>query len=67
MIHIVRAERPDIVHCIALRMVVLGARGAFRRRQKLVLAPTGLGHVWSNDGPIERVVRVWRVSSSDTG
>ena len=41
---IVRAERPDIVHCIALRMVAIGglaARAGGARR--LVLAPTGLG------------------------
>ncbi|HMK81649.1 MAG TPA: glycosyltransferase family 4 protein [Xanthobacteraceae bacterium] len=58
MARVVRDEQPDIVHCIALRMVVLGglaARVAGARR--LVLAPTGLGHVWSNNGPIERVAR----------
>ena len=39
-------ERPDIVHCIALRMVVLGGLAARAGGAKrLVLAPTGLGHV----------------------
>jgi glycosyltransferase involved in cell wall biosynthesis len=55
---IVRAERPDIVHCIALRMVVLGGIAAKLARAKaLVLAPTGLGHLWIEDGPVERVAR----------
>ena len=58
MVRIVREERPDIVHCIALRMVVLGGLAArFGGAQRLVLAPTGLGHVWSNHGPVERVAR----------
>jgi glycosyltransferase involved in cell wall biosynthesis len=59
MVRIVRAERPDIVHCIALRMVVLGGLAArVGGAKRLVLAPTGLGHVWSNHGPIERAARV---------
>src|SRR4051812_4175808 len=58
ILNIVRAERPDIVHCIALRMVVLGGLAArLGGAKRLVLAPTGLGHLWSNDGPIERVAR----------
>ena len=58
MVHIVRTERPHIVHCIALRMVVLGGLAArLGGAKRLVLAPTGLGHVWSNDGPVERVAR----------
>src|SRR5882724_7945617 len=58
MVRIVRAERPDVVHCIALRMVVLGGLAArLGGSKRLVLAPTGLGHAWSNDGPIERVAR----------
>src|SRR3954468_23938408 len=39
---IVRAERPDIVHCIALRPVVLGGLAArLEGKRALVLAPTG--------------------------
>jgi len=58
MARIVREERPDIVHCIALRMVVLGGLAArVGGARRLVLAPTGLGHVWSNNGPIERIAR----------
>ena len=55
---IVREEKPDIVHCIALRMVVLGGLAALRGgARNLVLAPTGLGHLWINSGLKERVAR----------
>ena len=55
---IVRAERPDIVHCIALRMVVIGGAAArLAGAGKLVLALTGLGHVWIENGLLERVAR----------
>ena len=55
---IVRSERPDIVHCIALRMVILGGLAAKSARAKaLVLAPTGLGHLWTANGPTERLLR----------
>jgi glycosyltransferase involved in cell wall biosynthesis len=45
----IRNERPDIVHCIALRMVILGgiaSRLAGVRR--VILAITGLGTLWLN-------------------
>lgn len=58
MIQIVRGERPDIVHCIALRMVVLGGLAArLGGARILVLAPTGLGHLWIQDGIVERAAR----------
>jgi glycosyltransferase involved in cell wall biosynthesis len=58
MIRIVRAERPDVVHCIALRTVVLGGLAArLAGAPRLVLAPTGLGHLWIENGPIERLAR----------
>jgi glycosyltransferase involved in cell wall biosynthesis len=58
MIRIVRTERPDVVHCIALRTVVLGGLAArFAGAPRLVLAPTGLGHLWIENGPIERLAR----------
>src|ERR1700676_1480580 len=47
MTAIVRAERPDIVHLISLRMAVLGGIAArLAGARTLVLAPTGLGHLW---------------------
>src|SRR3954454_6739582 len=57
-VRVVRAERPDLVHCIALRMVVIGglaARAAGAKR--LVLAPTGLGLLWSEDTTVNRFAR----------
>src|SRR5215470_4020363 len=58
MVRIVKAERPDVVHCIALRTVVLGGLAArLGGAPRLVLAPTGLGHLWIENGPVERVAR----------
>ena len=55
---IVRSERPDIVHCIALRMVTLGGLAArFGGAKRLVLAPTGLGLLWSEEGVFTRFAR----------
>jgi glycosyltransferase involved in cell wall biosynthesis len=58
MVRMVRAERPDLVHCIALRPVVLGGLAArLGGVRRLVLAPTGLGHLWIENGPVERLTR----------
>jgi glycosyltransferase involved in cell wall biosynthesis len=58
MRRIVRDEKPDVVHCISIRMVVLGGLAAKAAGvTRLVLAPTGLGHAWSHDGPVEIVAR----------
>lgn len=58
MVRLVRAERPDIVHCIGLRMVVLGGLAAkLAGARALVLAPTGLGHLWIENGIVERALR----------
>jgi glycosyltransferase involved in cell wall biosynthesis len=58
MRRIVRDEKPDIVHCISIRMVVLGGLAAKAAGvTRLVLAPTGLGHAWSYNGPKERIAR----------
>ena len=55
---IIREERPDIVHAIALRMVALGGLAArFGGAKRLVLAPVGLGLLWSEDSAINRIVR----------
>jgi glycosyltransferase involved in cell wall biosynthesis len=55
---IVRREQPDIVHCIALRMIILGGLPAkFAGARSLVLAPTGLGHLWTGNGFTERCLR----------
>jgi glycosyltransferase involved in cell wall biosynthesis len=55
---IIRAERPDIVHCIALRSVVLGGIAArLAGTGRLVLAPTGLGHLWTSTGVAAAIAR----------
>jgi glycosyltransferase involved in cell wall biosynthesis len=58
MVRIVRSERPDVVHCIALRPVVLGGLAArLSGVRSLVLASTGLGHLWIENGPSVRLAR----------
>lgn len=54
---ILRAERPDIVHCIGLRMVTLGGLAGLAPARLRVLAPTGLGHLWIENGALERLAR----------
>jgi glycosyltransferase involved in cell wall biosynthesis len=55
---ILRAERPDAVHCIAIRMVVLGGISAkLAGTRSLILAPTGLGLLWTESGPFQRLAR----------
>jgi glycosyltransferase involved in cell wall biosynthesis len=55
---ILRTERPDIVHCIALKPVLFGGIAARLAGAKgLVLAPTGLGALWTDDGPLLRLLR----------
>jgi glycosyltransferase involved in cell wall biosynthesis len=58
MVAIVRSERPEVVHCIALRMVALGGLAArVGGVKRLVLAPTGLGLLWSEEGFFNRIAR----------
>jgi glycosyltransferase involved in cell wall biosynthesis len=58
LLSIVRRERADIVHCIALRPVVIGGVAAkFAGSGALVLAPTGLGHLWIERGIVVRLAR----------
>jgi glycosyltransferase involved in cell wall biosynthesis len=65
-VKIVRAERADIVHCIALRPVVIGGIAAkLAGSGALVLAPTGLGHLWIERGIAVRLAR--RVVSAIVG
>lgn len=55
---IIAHEKPDIVHCIALRPVLLGGIAAkLAGAKQLVLAPTGLGHLWTEDGISVRLLR----------
>jgi glycosyltransferase involved in cell wall biosynthesis len=55
---LIRQENPDIVHCIAMRPVVLGGIAAKCAKAKaLVLAPTGLGRLWMEARPDFHVLR----------
>ena len=55
---ILRDEKPDVVHCISLRMVVLGGIAARLQGVKwLVLAPIGLGHLWLKNNVFEDAAR----------
>src|ERR1700688_2217434 len=57
-VRIVREEHANIVHCIALRPVVIGGVAAkLAGTGALVLAPTGLGHLWIERGIVVRVAR----------
>jgi glycosyltransferase involved in cell wall biosynthesis len=58
MVRIIRQIRPDVVHCIGLRMVVLaGVAARIAHIDKLVLTPTGLVYFWINNGLKERFLR----------
>ena len=58
IVRIVRTERPDIVHCIALRMVAIGGLAArVAGAKRLALAPTGLGLLWSEESAFNRFAR----------
>lgn len=55
---LVRRERPDIVYCVTIRMCVIGGIAArIAGARNLILAPTGLGHIWIVDGMRHRLVR----------
>jgi len=58
LVRTIRDENPDIVHCIAMRPVVLGGIAAKIARAKgLVLAPTGLGRLWMDVGLRAAIMR----------
>lgn len=59
LVRIMRAERPDVVHCIALKSIVLGGLAArLVGTREIVLAPTGLGELWIRDGVPYRLLRM---------
>lgn len=48
---VMRAERPTIVHLVALRSILVGGIAASRAGvRRIVAAPTGLGHFWIETG-----------------
>ena len=55
---IIRAEKPDIVHCISIRTALLGGAAArLAGARLLVLAPTGLGDLWLRQGIVVSLAR----------
>ncbi|WP_343313822.1 glycosyltransferase family 4 protein [Brucella sp. BE17] len=55
---IYRRIRPDVVHHIALRPIVVGAFAAwFARLRKIINAPVGMGFVFSSDTTKARLLR----------
>ncbi|MGQ0683679.1 glycosyltransferase family 4 protein [Bradyrhizobium sp.] len=58
MARILREVKPDVVHCIGLRMVVLaGLASRIAGMRHVALTPTGLVHLWINNGLKERFQR----------
>jgi glycosyltransferase involved in cell wall biosynthesis len=55
---ILKTEKPDLIHALALKSVVLGgiAAGVSKSPAK-ILSVTGLGYLWTSDGPKQRVAR----------
>jgi glycosyltransferase involved in cell wall biosynthesis len=43
---IIDAEQPDVIHAIALVPVVVAALATLGSGRRVILAPTGLGHLW---------------------
>jgi glycosyltransferase involved in cell wall biosynthesis len=59
MAGLIRRERPSIVQCMGLRMVLLaGLAARIGGAKQIILAPTGLGHLWISQGWKERVLRI---------
>lgn len=55
---ILRAEQPDIVHCIALRSILLGGLAArFAGVSARIYALTGLGFLGARGGPVAGLLR----------
>ena len=55
---VLRRERPDIVHAISLPSILgCGPAALLAGVPSVVLAPTGLGHLWIAQGSFVRMVR----------
>ncbi len=58
MIRIYRHERPDIVHQVAIKPILIGGlASAFWRSHRTVNAIVGMGYIFTGNDPISRVVR----------
>mgnify|MGYP003951063221 CR=1 FL=1 len=60
LINIFRKEKPDIIHNVALKTILLGSiAGLFSRDSLIVNAFTGLGYVFSSDQLRARIIRIF--------
>jgi glycosyltransferase involved in cell wall biosynthesis len=58
LVSIYRLEKPDIVHHVSLKPVILGSIAAFLARvPRVVNALTGLGHLFASDSPSIKALR----------
>jgi glycosyltransferase involved in cell wall biosynthesis len=58
LVSIYRKERPDIVHHVSVKPVIIGSIAAFLARvPRVVNALTGLGHLFASDSPRIRALR----------
>jgi glycosyltransferase involved in cell wall biosynthesis len=56
---ILETEKPDLVHAIALKSVVLGGIAArLSKSPAKILSITGLGYLWTSDGLTQRLARI---------
>jgi glycosyltransferase involved in cell wall biosynthesis len=56
---IIAAERPDVIHSIAMKGIIFGGLAAvFERHSAQLLSFTGLGYLWEGDGPAKRMARL---------
>ena len=55
---LIKREKPDVIYCVSIRTCMVGGVAArLAGARNLVLAPTGLGHLWIVDNGWHRIVR----------
>ena len=60
LINIFKKEKPDIIHNVALKTILVGSiAGLFSRNSLIVNAFTGLGYVFSSDQLRARIIRIF--------
>lgn len=58
IVAVLRKERPDVVHCVSVRLSTLvGPIARLGGVPRLIVAPIGLGHLWIEDDAFVRVLR----------
>lgn len=54
----IRAFNPDILHCVAIKPILIGAIVSIVTRLPCVFAPTGLGYLFTRNTMLTRISRV---------